>query len=127
MSKHLDSIYKHHIDVEKFLDETKGNFIDRDMIKLTEMKNSYYDAAIVNGMFSVCQNFDIHINEAKLRKWINMCISLEHISFEDHKGLAINAKIRRLEARVAELEAEKQELKEELMSFKESWERLLNF
>lgn len=122
-----DKICKPHVDVEKFLDETKGNFIDREMIKITEMKNSYYDAAIVNGMFSVCQNFDIHIDEVKLRKWVNMCISLEHISYKEHKDLAINAKIRRLEARVAELEAEKAELKEQLMSFKESWERMLKF
>lgn len=114
MIEHLDKIYKHHVDVEKFLDETKGNFIDREMIKITEMKNSYYDAAIVNGVFSVCQNFDIHIDEAKLRKWVNMCISLEHISFKDHKDIAISAYIKRLDARIAELEAENQNLKEHI-------------
>lgn len=127
MSEYENVIKNYPLDVNKYLDETKGHFIDQEMIKIVEMKNSYFDAAIVNGMLQACVLYDMHVDEEKLRKWVNMCISLEHISFKDHKDLAINAKIRRLEARVAELEAEKAELKEQLTSFKESWERMLKF
>lgn len=114
MSEYENIIKNYPLDVNKYLDETKGHFINQEMIKIVEMKNSYFDAAIVNGMLQACVSYNIYVDEEKLRKWVNMCMSLDHIPYKEHKNLAINAKIRRLEARVAELEAENQNLKEHI-------------
>ena len=70
MSEYENVIKNYPLDVNKYLDETKGHFIDQEMIKIVEMKNSYFDAAIVNGMLQACVSYDMHVDEEKLRKLI---------------------------------------------------------
>ena len=103
-----------------YLYETNGDFVDKAMIHIAEQR----DNMIIQEMNRVCAsiNVGVYVDEAKLKKWVQMCAELEQLSAEAQREIAIRDKMIRLQCRVEQLEQENSDLRAELNSLQNEHE-----
>ena len=108
--------------MNKVLDYLYGNdnsFIDEMMIQVAEMKENY----IIGEISKACINIGVYVDEKRLKKWLDMCASLENINTEVAVDLALRSKLQRLETENLKLNHKINDLQFELDERKQIMER----
>ena len=77
-----------------YLYSNDNSFVDKMMIQIAEMRDSY----ILGEINKACINIGVYVDEKRLKKWLEMCASLENIDTEVAVDLALRSKLQRLEA-----------------------------
>jgi hypothetical protein len=102
----------------EYLESNKNSFIDEMMVQVAEMR----DSVIFQEMGKACINIGVYVDEKRLKKWIEMCVELEHIPPHIRIHLGIQAETARLNARIEQLEIENAELKETIANLQNEHE-----
>lgn len=81
--------------IERFLEENEGKFFDD---KMTTVFHTKVDSYVFGKMAEASFNIGVYVDEVRLKRWAEFCISLDNINPEECKDIAIKNRLYRLEA-----------------------------
>ena len=110
MNKVLDYLY-----------ENDNSFIDEKMIQVVQARDNFIMSEVNKAIVNM--NIGVYVDEKRLKKWLEMCASLESINTEVAVDLALRSKLQRLEAENLKLSRKINDLQFELNERKQIMER----
>ena len=111
-------------DFEKVYDYLKKNddsFIDKMMIQVVQTRDDFIISEVNKAVMNM--NVGVYVDEKRLKKWLEMCASLENINTEVAVDLALRSKLQRLETENLKLNHKINDLQFELDERKQIMER----
>ena len=98
--------------------DNDGNFMDKAMINIMTARDGF----IMDEVGKACIQIGVHVDEKRLKRWIEMCAELDNIPVELVRDMAIRNKLMKLENENRNLYHENRLLKRKLKAIEDAFE-----